>query len=388
MQFHKAHLIPIWSVYNLSFCSYYDTHQCHSCSWIDYLYAEQLKLKGEHLHTLLNPFKPQDWLKPAMSPIKGFRNKAKMVATPTLEGVVLGLSEEVSLIECPLYDIIMQKTLHTIQEWLRELGVKGYDVRLRKGELKYVLLTKSKYNGSMMLRFVLRSHGIIGRLENGLDDLIKRAPDLKVITANIQPIHMAILEGEEEIFLSEQRRLEERFNGIPLYIRPKSFFQTNPEVAEKLYRTASEWADESKPKILWDLFCGVGGFALHCAVSDRSIVGIEIEPEAIECARDSAAQLELKNVRFESLDAASFGASSGEKPDVIIVNPPRRGLGEQLCKWLIRVNADRILYSSCNATSLAKDLETLSGYSVRRVQLFDMFPHTTHYEVLVELVLV
>jgi len=259
---------------------------------------------------------------------------------------------------------------------------------LRKGELKYVLLTKSKSNGTMMLRFVLKSHGIIGRLENGLDDLMKRAPDLKVITANIQPVHMAILEGEEEIFLSEQRRLEERFNGIPLYIRPKSFFQTNPEVAEKLYRTASEWADESKPKILWDLFCGVGGFALHCATEDRSIVGIEIESEAIECARDSAAQLELKNVRFESLDAASFGASSGKKPDVIIVNPPRRGLGEQLCKWLIRVNADRILYSSCNATSLAKDLESLSGYSVRRVQLFDMFPHTTHYEVLVELVLV
>jgi 23S rRNA (uracil747-C5)-methyltransferase len=331
---------------------------------------------------------PEDWLKPATSPLKGFRNKAKMVATPTLEGIVLGLSEEVSLIECPLYDISMQKTLHTVQEWLRELGIKGYDIRLRKGELKYVLLTKSKSNGTMMLRFVLKSHGIIGRLENGLDDLIKRAPDLKVITANIQPVHMAILEGEEEIFLTEQRRLEERFNGIPLYIRPKSFFQTNPEVAEKLYRTASEWADESKPKILWDLFCGVGGFALHCATSDRSIVGIEIEPEAIECARDSAAQLELKNIRFESLDAASFGASSGEKPDVIIVNPPRRGLGEQLCKWLIRVNADRILYSSCNATSLAKDLEILSGYSVRRVQLFDMFPHTTHYEVLVELVLV
>jgi 23S rRNA (uracil747-C5)-methyltransferase len=372
----------------LSFCSYYDTHQCHSCSWIDYHYAEQLKLKGEHLHTLLNPYMPEDWLKPATSPLKGFRNKAKMVATPTLEGVVLGVSEEVSLIECPLYDISMQKILHTVQEWLRELGIKGYDIRLRKGELKYVLLTKSKSNGTMMLRFVLKSHGIIGRLENGLDDLIKRAPDLKVITANIQPVHMAILEGEEEIFLTEQRRLEERFNGIPLYVRPKSFFQTNPEVAEKLYRTASEWADESKPKILWDLFCGVGGFALHCATSDRSIVGIEIEPEAIECARDSAAQLELKNIRFESLDAASFGASSGEKPDVIIVNPPRRGLGEQLCKWLIRVNADRILYSSCNATSLAKDLEILSGYSVRRVQLFDMFPHTTHYEVLVELVLV
>jgi 23S rRNA (uracil747-C5)-methyltransferase len=369
----------------MSFCSYYDTYQCRSCSWIDYHYAEQLKLKSEHLHALLNPYNPIEWLKPATSQIKGFRNKAKMVATPTSEGVVLGLSEEVSLIECPLYDMSMQKVLHTVQIWLRELGVKGYEIKKKKGELKYVLLTRSKSNGTMMLRFVLRSHGIIGRLEKGLDDLLKQAPELKVVTANIQPVHMAILEGDEEIFFTEQRRLEERLNGVPLYIRPKSFFQTNPEVAEKLYRIASEWADESKPKILWDLFCGVGGFALHCAGPERHIVGIEIEPEAIQCARDSAEQLEIKNIRFESLDAASFGASSGEKPDVVIVNPPRRGLGEQLCKWLMRVGAERILYSSCNAISLAKDLEILSGYTVQRVQLFDMFPHTAHYEVLVEL---
>lgn len=370
----------------MSFCSYYDTYQCRSCSWIDYHYAEQLKLKTEHLHTLLDPFKPQDWLKPAPSQLKGFRNKAKMVATPTLEGIMLGISDDTSLIECPLYDISMQKVLYTVQEWLRELGVKGYDLKKRKGELKYVLLTQSKSNGTMMLRFVLRSHGIIERLKNALDGLLKRAPELKVVTVNIQPVHMAILEGEEEIFLTQDHRLEERLNGIPLYIRPKSFFQTNPEVAEKLYRTASEWAGETKPIRLWDLFCGVGGFALHCATAEREIVGIEIEAEAIACARDSAAKLEMNTIRFESLDAASFGATAGEKPDVIIVNPPRRGLGEQLCKWLLRIHSERIIYSSCNAMSLAKDLEILSGYSVNRVQLFDMFPHTAHYEVLVELV--
>ncbi|MBD3809437.1 MAG: 23S rRNA (uracil(747)-C(5))-methyltransferase RlmC [Sulfuricurvum sp.] len=370
----------------MSFCPYFDTHQCRSCSWIDYYYAEQLKLKNDHLHTLLDPYAPRDWLKPATSSLKGFRNKAKMVATPTIDGVVLGLSEEVNLIECPLYDPSMQKVLHTVQEWLRELKIKGYDLKKRKGELKYVLLTRSKWSGTMMLRFVLRSHGIIGRLKKGLDDLLKRSPELKVVTANIQPVHMAILEGDEEIFFTEARRLEERFNGVPLFIRPKSFFQTNPEVAEKLYRTASEWADESKPKILWDLFCGVGGFALHCAAPDRHIVGIEIEAEAIACARDSAAQLEMQTVRFESLDAATFSATAGEKPDLIIVNPPRRGLGEQICKWLTRVGSERILYSSCNAMSLAKDLESLSRYSLKRVQLFDMFPHTAHYEVLVELV--
>lgn len=370
----------------MSFCSFYDANVCRSCSWIDFFYAEQLKQKGELLHALLDLFEPKEWLKPTPSPVKGFRNKAKMVAIPSYEGVVLGLSEEASLIQCPLYDVSMQKVLEHTQEWLRALGIKAYDVKKRKGELKYVLLTRSAHNNSMMLRFVLRSHGIIGRLQSGLSDLITLSPELKVVTVNIQSTHMAILEGEEEIFLTENTRLEERVNGIPLFIRPKSFFQTNTEVAAKLYKTAAEWANTTNPKIIWDLFCGVGGFALHCTATGRKIVGIEIEPESIVCAKDSAKMIGFENLRFEAMDTASFTAVSGEKPDVIIVNPPRRGLGEQLCKWLNRVNADRILYSSCNAQSLARDLTFLEGYTITKVQLFDMFPHTAHFETLVELV--
>lgn len=369
----------------MSFCSYFDTHQCRSCSWIDYFYAEQVKQKEAHLHELLSPFKPAQWLKPTPSALKGFRNKAKMVAIPTNEGIVLGLEEEASLIDCPLYDDKMQRVLHAVQEWLRELGIQAYDVKKKKGELKYVLLTRSSAEGSIMLRFVLRSHGIISRLSGGLEKLLAKARDLKVVTVNIQPVHMAIMEGEEEIYLTPIHRLEERFNGIPLYIRPKSFFQTNPAVAEKLYRTAAEWAGETKPARLWDLFCGVGGFALHCAAPGREITGIEIEPEAIACARDSAQKLGFEGLRFESLDTATFSATAGAAPDALIVNPPRRGLGEQLCKWIARIAPERIIYSSCNAQTLAKDLEQLSGYRVNRVQLFDMFPHTPHYEVLVEL---
>ena len=370
----------------MSFCSFYDAHVCRSCSWIDFFYAEQLKQKGELLHALLYTFEPQEWLKPSPSPLKGFRNKAKMVAIPSREGVVLGLSEEVSLIQCPLYDVSMQKVLENTQKWLRDLGIKAYDVTKKKGELKYVLLTRSTHNNSMMLRFVLRSHGTIGRLKNALKELIALCPELKVVTVNIQSVHMAILEGEEEIFLTENTRLEERLNGIPLFIRPKSFFQTNTDVAQKLYKTAAQWVNETKPKVIWDLFCGVGGFALHCAAPDREIIGIEIESEAIACARDSAALIGFENLRFEAMDTASFTATSGKKVDIVIVNPPRRGLGEQLCKWLERSAPERIIYSSCNATSLARDLNYLPQYNVKKVQLFDMFPHTQHYETLVELI--
>lgn len=367
----------------MSFCSYFDTYQCRSCGWIDFHYSEQLKQKSDRLHALLDPFKPAEWLKPSPSPLKGFRNKAKMVASPGSEGVVLGISEEVSLIGCPLYDVSMQKALEHIQQWLRELGIKAYDVRTRKGELKYVLLTRSTHEGSMMLRFVLRSHGVISRLQKGLETLISHLPEIKVVTVNIQPVHMAILEGDEEIFLTDQIRLEERLNTIPLYIRAKSFFQTNPAVAAKLYKTAAEWTEESGAKSIWDLFCGVGGFALHCASAERRIVGIEIEPEAIACAKDSADQIGFEGLEFKALDAASFTLQTSQCPDVLIVNPPRRGLGEQLCKWIEKVSPEHLLYSSCNAATLVKDMERLVSYECIRVQLFDMFPHTEHYEVLI-----
>jgi 23S rRNA (uracil747-C5)-methyltransferase len=344
-----------------------------------------LKEKSAHLHKALESFTVNEWLKPTSSQLKGFRNKAKMVASNGEEGVVLGLSDEVSLIGCPLYDIRMQSVLEHTQNWLRTLGIKAYDVKKKKGELKYVLLTHSSHNGTMMLRFVLRSHGVISRLEGNLPALCALAPELKVVTANIQPIHMAILEGEEEIFFTEQMHLEEQLNGIPLYIRPKSFFQTNPEVAAKLYKTVAKWTDELEAKTIIDLFCGVGGFALHVANNERSVIGIEIESEAIECAKESARALGIETLTFKALDAVSFSTETTKAADVVIVNPPRRGLGQELCKWLERVSPSDIFYSSCNAVSLGKDLEWLKSYECKKIQLFDMFPHTEHYETLVHL---
>lgn len=369
----------------MSFCSYYDTHVCHSCSLIDLFYSEQLSEKSADLHKQLDPFHPQEWLKPTSSQLKGFRNKAKMVASNGEEGIVLGLFDEVSLIGCPLYDVSMQKVLEHTQNWLRVLGIRAYDVKRKTGELKYVLLTRSSYNGTMLLRFVLRSHGIISRLQGNLESLRVLVPEVEVISVNIQPVHMAILEGEEEIFLTEATRLEERLNDIPLFIRPKSFFQTNPDVAAKLYKTVAKWTDELEAKTVIDLFCGVGGFALHVATPQRSVIGIEIESEAIECGQESAEMLGIETLTFKALDAVSYSTETSETPDVVIVNPPRRGLGHELCKWLERVSPKDVLYSSCNAVSLAKDLAWLQSYNVVKVELFDMFPHTQHYETLVHL---
>ena len=142
---------------------------------------------------------------------------------------------------------------------------------------------------------------------------------------------------------------------------------------------------------LWDLFCGVGGFGLHCAkaLQDKhqqevELTGIEISPSAIQAATQSAQVLGLNNVKFQSLDAANFALTQDEnKPDLVIVNPPRRGIGKELAEFLNEMQPHFILYSSCNAISMGKDLQHLTNYKLTQIQLFDMFPHTAHYEALI-----
>jgi len=371
-------------------CDAFDSGRCRSCSWLTLSPAEQIERKQQQLHLLLDPFQPQQWLTPVTGPDHGFRNKAKMVVLGHAHAPILGIAgpdgEPVSLCHCPLYPPPMQQVLARIERWIAEAGVPPYRIDKKRGELKFVLLTRSEYSGQYLLRFVLRSHDSIERIRRALPRLLSDHPEIAVVSVNIQPVHMAVLEGEEEIFLTEQRRIEERFNGVPLYIRPKSFFQTNPGLAAALYRQAGAWVDEVDPASIWDLFCGVGGFGLHCARGERGatrmLTGIEIEAEAIQCARDSAVAIGLEQVSFRALDSNGFAQSQEGAPGLVIVNPPRRGLGEALSRQLARFAPDVLLYSSCNAATLARDIGWLDGYRLQRVQLFDLFPHTPHYEVL------
>ena len=370
----------------MSFCHYYDSELCRSCELIEQPYSQQLQQKNDSLQQILEPFHPAGWLAPVSGATTGFRNKAKMVASPSVNGVVLGLSAGRSLTNCPLYDRHMQRVLQQVQGWLREIGGKAYNVKRKSGELKYVLLTRSSHDNAMMLRFVLRSTSLINKLQQALDALLRSAPLIKVVSVNIQPVHMAILEGDEEIFLTQQTHLEERLNNLPLFIRPKGFFQTNPEIAARLYSTAAEWVNQLQATQVMDLFCGVGGFALHVAKPGRTVIGIEIEPEAIACAQESARLSGIDGLSFQALDANHYSAQTSTAPDVLIVNPPRRGLGEELCGWVEGIGPAQVVYSSCNAQSLAKDLALMPSYRLQRVQLFDMFPHTRHFETLVLLV--
>lgn len=367
-------------------CAFYDVGRCRSCQWIVQPIRDQLSAKTADLKGLLADFSVEQWCAPVSGPEQAFRNKAKMVVSGSVEKPLLGMLHRdgtpEDLSDCPLYPDTFAPVFATLKPFIARAGLTPYNVARKRGELKYILLTESQFDGGMMLRFVLRSETKLAQLRAALPWLQAQLPQLKVITANIQPVHMAIMEGETEIFLTEQQALAERFNDVPLWIRPQSFFQTNPVVASRLYAMARDWVRQLPVHHMWDLFCGVGGFGLHCATPEMTLTGIEIAPEAIACAKQSAAELGLTNLHFQALDSTRFATAQGEVPELVLVNPPRRGIGKVLCDYLSQMAPEYIIYSSCNAQTMAKDIANLPGYRIERVQLFDMFPHTAHYEVL------
>ncbi|MGG8087511.1 23S rRNA (uracil(747)-C(5))-methyltransferase RlmC [Klebsiella aerogenes] len=370
-------------------CALYDAGRCRSCQWLELPLTQQLADKMANLRELLASHPAATWLAPVSGPETAFRNKAKMVVSGSVERPLLGMLHRdgtpEDLTDCPLYPPSFEPVFAALKPFIARAGLTPYNVARKRGELKYLLLTESQHGG-MMLRFVLRSAAKLEQLHAALPWLQQQLPQLKVITANIQPVHMAIMEGEQEIFLRDQQALAENFNGVPLWIRPQSFFQTNPTVASQLYATARDWVRALPVNHMWDLFCGVGGFGLHCATPQMRLTGIEIAPEAIACAKQSAAQLGLTNLHFQALDSTQFATHEDDIPQLVLVNPPRRGIGAELCDYLSRMAPPYIIYSSCNARTMATDIARLQGYRLERVQLFDMFPHTAHYEVLTLLV--
>lgn len=369
-------------------CSDYAAGRCRSCTLIELPYAQQLIDKQKDCRSALASYESIEWLPPSESAEAGFRNKAKMAVGGHWRRPVLGIldhaGEPVSLTHCPLYPDAIRHAFGPLIGFIRKARLMPYDVANRRGELKYLLLTHSDRNDELMLRFVLRSRDGLAAIQAHLPGLLARLPGLVVVSANIQPEHKAVLEGPEEIPLTDNQSLTMWLNDRPFHLRPRSFFQTNTAVAALLYRTAADWVGEIAPSGAWDLFCGVGGFALHLAPHvDGAVTGIEISDEAIASARQTAAELGLDNVGFRSLAADEFVSTGEQVPPLVVVNPPRRGLGEDLCRFLDRSTARWLLYSSCNPATLAADLARMPGFRPIRARMFDIFPHTTHAELLV-----
>jgi 23S rRNA (uracil747-C5)-methyltransferase len=324
------------------------------------------------------------WLPPIASAEAGFRNKAKMVVAGTVDTPTIGIlgpnGTGTDLRECGLHEPGLASALPVLADFITLARVTPYSVAERRGELKHLLVTRSP-DDELMVRFVLRSTEARSRIEKHLPALLERLP-IVVVSLNIQPEHKAVLEGSEEIVLHGST-LAMRVNDLMLHLGPQSFFQTNTAVAARLYDVARAWTEELSPTSVWDLYCGVGGFALHLAAPGRTVVGAEVSELAVASARETASG--LPEVSFVAGDALTFAREASPQPDLVVVNPPRRGVGADLAAWLESSHVKHVLYSSCNAESLATDLARMPSLRPARGVLLDMFPQTGHYEVLVQL---
>ena len=440
-----------------AFCPLHRSGSCRSCPHQDLPLADQLARKQTRVASVLARARVDGgaWLAPVASAPNRFRNKAKMVVCGTASAPVLGIpgpdGRGVDLRRCPLHLHEIERALPVLARTVARLRLRPYDVAARRGELKHVLVTASP-DGDLMVRWVLRSDRHEADLRAELPRLREELGTLAVMSVNLQPVHQAIIEGEEERILTDDspdgdrllmrlrlgadgvqranagrgRRARrgrrgaagighgaegtERARGdawryvegtgctgegvgpareLPLLLPTRSFFQTNTAVAEALYTTAAAWAaDLGEGVEVWDLFCGVGGFALALAGGGRRVLGVEVSAPAIAGARRAAALMGLSagQVRFEAGDARVLDPGCGAAPDLLVVNPPRRGIGAELAGRIEASGVRRVLYSSCNPQSLARDLGAMPSLGARRARLFDMFPHTDHAEVLVELV--
>ncbi len=375
-------------------CDYFDAGVCRSCTWMGRPYADQLAATAAGVRDLLGQLPagrvPEGaWLPPVPSAEEGFRSKAKMVAGGTAERPTLGILDGerrgVDLRHCGLHTPGVHAALPVLADFVTRATLTPYDVAQRRGELKHVLVTESP-DAELMVRFVLRTSEALPRIRKHLAWLAARLPGLAVVSVNLQPEHKAVIEGPDEVVLTERRTLPMRLDsGVTLRVRPGSFVQTNTAVAAALYAEARGWVDELAARTVWDLYCGVGGFALHLAGGGRRVTGVEASVEAVDGARRAAADAGLPGVTLEAADAAAWvlARDPAEAPDLVVLNPPRRGIGPDLAGWLDRSAAGHVLYSSCHAGSLADDLAAMGTWRAARARVFDMFPQTPHHEVLV-----
>ncbi|WP_210502655.1 23S rRNA (uracil(747)-C(5))-methyltransferase RlmC [Nocardioides xinjiangensis] len=365
-------------------CHHYDAFRCRSCTLLAVPRARQLSDKEAHARSLVPA---PVWLPTVAGADAGFRNKAKMAVGGTVAAPTLGILDRdlagVDLRDCGLHSPGLTAALDGVAAWISSAGLVPYDVAARAGELKHVLLTESG-DGALMLRLVMRSTALEARVRSRLPALLEAVPALRVVTINVQPEHKAVLEGEREIVLTASSTLPMRLaTGVTLRLGPRSFFQTNTPVAEALYDQARAWVDAVPDvRTVWDLYCGVGGFALHLAAPGREVLGVEVSADAVEAARATAADLGAA-ATFVAADATAYALAQDAAPDLVVVNPPRRGIGADLAGWLEASPTRHVVYSSCNAESLARDLEAMPSLRPVEARVLDMFPHTSHYEVMV-----
>ena len=342
-----------------------------------------------------------------------YRNKAQYPVGEDKDGnIVMGFyaGHTHSIIACPDDDCMLGHRdnafiLNAVKEWMKEYRVRAYNENIHKGTVRHVLVRTGYHTDEVMVCLVTKKM----LRKEAADGLVKAIQKLKLnvasLVVNINKEDTNVILGKECITLYGRPYIEDYIGDIKFQISPLSFYQVNPKQTEVLYNKALEFAGLKGNESVWDMYCGIGTISLFLAKKAGKVYGVEIVPQAIEDAKNNAKINNIDNAEFfvgkaEEVVPAFYKKQTGvqsdndstdskeydmTRPDVVVVDPPRKGCDKKLLDTIVSMTPDRIVYVSCDSATLARDLKLLVeyGYKVEKVQPVDQFGNTVHVETVV-----
>ncbi|MEQ2527744.1 23S rRNA (uracil(1939)-C(5))-methyltransferase RlmD [Bacillaceae bacterium CLA-AA-H227] len=370
-----------------------ELHKYGGCQLEHISYEGQLKYKENQVRQVLTRIgKLEDVV---VHPILGmdnpwhYRNKAQVPVGEKDGKLIAGFfkprSHEIvdtdeSLIQIPE----INEAVQVVKEICGKIGIPAYNEETHKGVLRHIMARYGQQTGELMVVIVTRT-GEIPFLEKLVEEIVARLPKVKSIVHNVNSKRTNVILGNKTKVLWGSEVIYDYIGDVRFAISALSFYQVNPVQTKVLYDKALEYADLTGSESVIDAYCGIGTISLFLAQKAKKVFGVEIVPEAIEDARKNAALNGIENAEFEAGEAEVViprWYESGNKADVLVVDPPRKGCDEALLRTIIDMKPKKVVYVSCNPATLARDLRILEdgGYKTVEVQPVDMFPHTTHVE--------
>ena len=322
-----------------------------------------------------------------------YRNKAQFPVGKSKDGrIITGFyaGRTHSIIEnrdCALGVTRNKEVLDRVIAHMEKFHIQPYDENTGKGLVRHVLIRYGFFTDEMMVCLIINGEKLPG--EEALVKSLRQIPEAVSVMVNVNKKRNNVILGEKVRLLWGQPYITDKIGEISYQISPLSFFQVNPYQTGRLYGKALEYAQLSGNETVWDLYCGIGTISLFLAQKAKMVRGVEIIPAAIENAKENARLNGFDNTEFfvgkaEEVLPEQF-ARTGERADVIVVDPPRKGCDETLLSTIIEMQPDRVVYVSCDSATLARDLKYLCerGYELKKVCPVDMFPNTVSVETVV-----
>mgnify|MGYP000362356694 CR=1 FL=1 len=370
---------------------------CGGCTHQHILYQEQLKWKEREVLKLFEKagIKGFHYDGINQSPLEfGYRNKMELTfGNREKDGeMTLGLHESgkfyniITTDECKIVDEDFNQLVRVVLHYCREKKLPFYNKIKHEGFLRHLVIRKSFRRAELLLNFITTT-----QMEFDFSELVGKLLNLKLNNRIVGILHTrndslsdAVLNEGYDILFGRDYILEEIL-GLTFKISAFSFFQTNSLAAERLYSIVQDYLGDATDKVVYDLYCGTGTISQIVSKKARKVYGIELVEEAIETARENAKLNGIINVHFIAGDVGKKLKEIEEKPDLIIVDPPRAGISEKALQQIVNYGVSEIVYVSCNPKTLVENLKSMeqAGYRVKRMQLMDMFPHTVHVETVV-----